>query len=218
MATLKNGILGGVRGKIGNVVGSSWKGVDYLKTLPATYTDAKTEVQISNRSKFLSVIRFLQPLTDFIRLGYKSQAQGKTAFNAAMSYLYHNAVSGTYPDLVIDFSKVVLSKGSLTGAYNASASASGTNLLLSWADNSADGSAKASDVAMVAVYHPLLVDAYFSLNAAKRSDAGVELQLPQHFSGGEVHVYLSFMALDALGSQAMKSVSNSSYVGMLSLV
>ena len=35
MATIKKGILGGVSGKVGNVVGGNWKGVDYLRSLPA---------------------------------------------------------------------------------------------------------------------------------------------------------------------------------------
>jgi hypothetical protein len=218
MATLKNGILGGVSGKIGNVVGSNWNGIDYLKTLPSHYTDAKTEIQVSNRSKFLSVIRFLQPITEFIRVGYKSLALKKTAFNAATSYHYHNAISGEYPDIVIDFTKVIVSRGNLTGAYNAAAqSATAAEMQVSWADNSTDGSAKADDVAMVVVYHPVLGDAYFTLNAGSRSDLSADLQLPQSFSGGEVHVYLGFMSLDALGSQAAKSISNSVYVGAVTV-
>jgi len=218
MATLKNGILGGVSGKIGNVVGSSWNGIDYLKTLPSHYTDAKTDVQVSNRSRFLSVIRFLQPITEFIRVGYKSLALKKTAFNAATSYHYHNAISGEYPDIVIDFTKVIVSRGNLTGAYNAAAiSTTAATMQISWADNSTDGSAKADDVAMVVVYHPVLKEAYFTLNAGSRSDLSADLQLPQSFSGGEVHVYLSFMALDALSSQATKSVSTSVYVGSVTV-
>lgn len=214
MATLKNGILGGVRGKIGNVVGSSWNGIDYLKTLPSHYTDAKTEVQVSNRSKFLRVIRFLQPITEFIRVGFKSQAVKKTAFNAATAYHYHNAITGEYPDIVMDFTKVMVSRGNLTGAYNAgAASSTPAKIQLSWMDNSGGGSAKSDDVAMVVVYHPQLLESHFTLNAGSRADAGAELTLPQSFSGGKVEVYLGFMALDALGSQAMKSVSNSAYVG-----
>ncbi|HAF29693.1 MAG TPA: hypothetical protein DCG75_11665 [Bacteroidales bacterium] len=214
MATLKNGILGGVAGKIGNVVGSSWKGIDYLKTLPTHYTDAKTEVQITNRSKFLTLIRFLQTITDFIRVGYKSLAVKKSAFNAATSYLYHNAMTGDYPNISIDFTKVFVSRGNLTGAYGASVSSpTAGNIELRWGDNSADGTARADDVAMVVAYHSDLAEAYYTLNAANRSAGQASIQLPLSFSGGNVRVYLSFMAINALGSQAMKSVSNSVYVG-----
>jgi hypothetical protein len=135
MGKLKSGILGGVKGKIGNVVGSSWKGIDYLKTLPASYSDAKTETQVNNRSKFLTVVRFLQPLTEVLRVGYKSLAVKKSAFNAATSYHYKNAIMGEYPDVSMDYSKVMMSKGNLRGADNALASSSAaTKLNLSWTD------------------------------------------------------------------------------------
>jgi len=35
MATFKNGPNGGFSGKVGSVVGSSWKGIDYIRGLPA---------------------------------------------------------------------------------------------------------------------------------------------------------------------------------------
>ncbi|MDK2788577.1 MAG: hypothetical protein PWP07_1822, partial [Epulopiscium sp.] len=35
MARIKKGILGGVSGRLGNVIGGSWKGVDYLRSLPS---------------------------------------------------------------------------------------------------------------------------------------------------------------------------------------
>jgi len=218
MGKIKSGILGGVKGKIGNVVGSSWKGIDYLKTLPASYSDAKTETQVNNRSKFLTVVRFLQPLTEVLRVGYKSLAVKKSAFNAATSYHYKNAIMGEYPDVSMDYSKVMMSKGNLRGADNALASSSAaTKLNLSWTDNTGLSSANADDVAIVVVYHPELGDAFHTLNAASRGDLAAELDLPQSYSGSDVHVYLSFMALSGT-KQTSQSMSNSSYLGLVSIL
>lgn len=36
MGTIKQGILGGFSGKVGNVVGASWKGIDYIRSLPSS--------------------------------------------------------------------------------------------------------------------------------------------------------------------------------------
>ena len=215
MGTIKRGILGGVSGKIGNVVGSSWKGIDYLKTLPSNVNDAKSDVQIANRSKFLTVVRFLQPLTEFIRIGFKSLAVKKTAFNAAVSYNYHEAVTGDYPDIVMDYSKVSVSQGSLTPAYNTGLSSTvAAEVNLTWADNSGQGAAAADDVAMVVVYNPELKDAVFMLNAGARSDLSANVSLPDSYSGTSVHCYLCFAALsNALGGQSGKSISKSVYVG-----
>lgn len=217
MGKISNGILGGVSGKIGNVVGSSWKGIDYLKTLPASYSDAKTDVQISNRSKFQTVVRFLQPLTEVIRVGFKALAVKKSAFNAATSYTYHNAATGTYPNVSIDYSKVMMSKGSLRGADNANATSFAAGKLnVSWEDNSGLSSASSNDAVMVVAYHPELEDAFYHLNAASRGDSSVELDLPQSYSGSEVQVYLSFFAVNG-GSAASKSVSNSAYLGAVTI-
>lgn len=34
MGTIKKGILGGFSGKVGTVVGGSWKGISYMRSLP----------------------------------------------------------------------------------------------------------------------------------------------------------------------------------------
>jgi hypothetical protein len=34
MGIIKQGILGGFSGKVGNVVGGTWKGIDYMRVLP----------------------------------------------------------------------------------------------------------------------------------------------------------------------------------------
>lgn len=100
MGTIKKGILGGVSGKIGNVVGASRKGIDYLRVLSASVSDAKPPAQNTQRNKFAIVIKFLQPIKEFIRIGYRGQAAKQSAFNAAMSYNYHNALTGEYPGTV----------------------------------------------------------------------------------------------------------------------
>ena len=38
MGTIKQGILGGFSGKVGTVVGSSWKGISYMRGLATRYT------------------------------------------------------------------------------------------------------------------------------------------------------------------------------------
>lgn len=56
MAILKQGILGGVKGKVGSVVGSSWKGIATLRSLPLSVTNPRTAAQVGNRSRFSDVV------------------------------------------------------------------------------------------------------------------------------------------------------------------
>ena len=60
MAIISQGILGGISGKIGNVVGGSWKGIDYLRIMPASVANPKntcssgSKIQIYNCNQISS--------------------------------------------------------------------------------------------------------------------------------------------------------------------
>ena len=122
MGKLKKGILGGFSGKVGNVVGASWKGIDYIRSLPASVKNPRTQGQVAQRTKFSTTMEFLRPLNQLINEGFRSASTGKlTAMNAAMSYNVKNAVKGELPDFEMDFERVLFSRGSLVGAATASA-------------------------------------------------------------------------------------------------
>jgi hypothetical protein len=42
MGTIKQGILGGFSGKVGTVVGASWKGIAYMRSLPQKVKNPRT--------------------------------------------------------------------------------------------------------------------------------------------------------------------------------
>jgi len=107
MGTIKKGILGGFSGKVGTVVGASWKGIAYMRSLPQKVKNPRTLGQRMQRSKFALTLALLQPMTAFLRTGWKLYAHKQSPFNAAMSYAINNAVTGTYPDYDIDPSKVL---------------------------------------------------------------------------------------------------------------
>jgi len=49
MGTIKRGILGGFSGKVANVVGSSWKGIAVMKSLPLSVANPRSPLQVANR-------------------------------------------------------------------------------------------------------------------------------------------------------------------------
>ena len=105
MGKISQGILGGFSGKVGSVVGANWKGINYMRSKAVSVANPRTEGQVKQRTKFSVTLNFLQPITDFLRVGYKMYAIKKTAFNAAMSYFINNAITGESPDFSIDPSK-----------------------------------------------------------------------------------------------------------------
>jgi hypothetical protein len=215
MGTIKKGLLGGVSGKVGNIVGGNWKGIDYLRILPASVANPKTTKQLNQRTKFLRVIRFLQPLNEFVRIGFKAYAIKMSAFNAAMSYNFHHAIAGSYPDYEIDYGNARLARGQLTGGMNAGcASPEPAKISITWDDNTGQGSAQSGDNVMVVVYNPISGESAMALDAATRTAATAELMVPASWSGDEVHCYLSFSLLESLiSSGGKKSISDSLYCG-----
>jgi hypothetical protein len=213
MAIISHGILGGVSGKIGNVIGGSWKGIDYLRIMPASVANPKTPAQMDQRSKFVTVIKFLQPMVDFIRVGFKLYAIKMTQFNNAMSYNLNAAISGTYPDYTIDYSKALVSRGSLTSATGATvASLSSTSMALSWSDNSGAGAALATDKSLVLAYHTDTGTVVYNTAGASRSVGEYTITVPTELAGGTFETFLGFISEDG------KLVSNSVYVGSVTLV
>ena len=220
MGQIKKGILGGVSGKVGNVVGGSWKGIDYLRVLPASVTNANTESQVTQRYKFATVLKFLQPMTGFLRIGFRGMAVKQTAFNAAMSYNYHNALTGVFPDFAIDYAMAAVSQGSLPKAINPSGTSDmAAKVTIVWEPNVGQGEASATDVAMVVVYNASQNDAIYVLDAGSRADGTVTIDLPSSYSGDEVQCYVAFMVLGAaLVGQTKNTISNSVYAGNVTVL
>jgi len=97
MAKITQGILGPVSGKVGNVVGGSWKGVDYVRgyIIPA---NPKTSLQTENRDKFAEIVRLSKAmLSSLLRSYYADIIAGlpTTAFAKNIAYNQKQMTSAT---------------------------------------------------------------------------------------------------------------------------
>jgi hypothetical protein len=208
MGVISQGILGGVSGKVGNVVGASWKGIDYLRIKPSNVANPRTEGQVNQRNKFTVTLEYLQPNLGFIKKGYKSYAVQKTEFNAAMSYVLNNAITGAAPNFTVDYSLALLSRGNLSGALNpATDLATAGQVEFTWDDNSAEGNANATDKAMILVYNPSKKESMYILDGADRTVGSQIITIPSTYAGDTVELFMAFITADG------SSVSNSVYLG-----
>lgn len=55
MGKIKQGILGGFKGKVGTVIGASWNGIAYMRGLPQSIKNPKTATQQAQRAFFREV-------------------------------------------------------------------------------------------------------------------------------------------------------------------
>jgi hypothetical protein len=211
MGTIKKGILGGFSGKVGTVVGASWKGIAYMRSLPQKVRNPRTEPQRMQRSKFALSLALLQPMTAFLRTGWKLYTHKQSPFNAAMSYTIANAITGTYPDYAIDPSKVLVSRGALASASNTFVSFNDGEIEFQWEDNSGKGAAKPTDKALIAIVNLAKGEAITDTAGAVRPDCVQSVAVPAEWSGDTVQAYMGFISDDS------KEVSNSVYLGSIAI-
>ena len=128
-------------------------------------------------------------------------------FNAAMSYTIANAITGTYPNYAVDPSKVLISCGTLSSAFDATATPAlgGGAIYFDWDNNSGSSAANATDKTLVAVVNPAKSQAIFDTAGATRTDASQSVNIPANWVGDTVHTYLGFISKDG------KETANSLY-------
>jgi len=208
MGKIAQGILGGLSGKVGNIIGGSWKGIDYIRIKPSSVANPRTEGQVNQRNKFTVTLEYLQATSDFIKIGYKAFAVKKTEFNAAMSYVLNNAVGGIAPNFTIDYTLALLSRGPLSGVLNGTTDlATAGQVTFDWDDNSAEGNANVTDKSMVLVYNPSKKESISILDGADRTVGSQVVTIPNTYAGDTVELFMAFVSADGT------TVSNSVYLG-----
>ena len=212
MGTINKGILGGVSGKVGNVVGGTWKGISYMRSSSGKRTGQASDLQLEQQSKFRLIIQFLRQFTALLNITFKDFANGITGPNAALAYNIRNGISGTYPNFSINYSMVLLSRGSLANAIAPTATAGTAGKVnFVWTDNTGSGFAKSNDKAILVVYCPDLDQTVSTLAGADRNMAADTLDV-SNFSGKTVQTWLAFISADG------KNVSDSFFAGQVAVL
>lgn len=207
MARLKNGLLGGFSGKVGNVVGSSCRGVEYIKSVPSKMTNPRSKGQTRQRSSFIVIQSFLRTFTPVIRIGFQEFAvDGKSAFNAAMSYNMINGIKAGVDGIVIDYKNILISKGPLYCSSTIKAGVFNYELKFEW-DSENKYNANPHDQVMVLAYNTAKAESVYDINAGKRRDASTFIELPESWSGDVIETYVAFK------NMVSTMVSNSLYTG-----
>lgn len=208
MGSIREGVFGGFSGKVGNLVGSHWKSVDYMRTLPKPSTKAATEKQQVQRARFALAVKFARPISSLLDVGYRQQDSAMSGYNASVRQILKEAITGTYPDLQLDYSKIRISEGTLTGIANGKAvSTTPGSLQISWTDNTGDEGARSDDELAMLIVNPDKGTALFKSAAALRSTGTLTEVVPDTFSSDEVEVFAFFVGANG------KEVSDSLYLG-----
>ncbi|NQX39699.1 hypothetical protein SAMN05421820_10696 [Pedobacter steynii] len=209
MALSLNGPHGHLKGKIGNLVFYLLNGQPVVRTIG---DPGKPSINQKGNQQAMSVtMKVFKSMKSFINSSFELEARGtvRNPFNLAISYNKKNALKGAYPNLRIDYSKIVLSYGDLPLANDLKMVKTETGVLISWGLSNQDFPALNNDMVMLMLHHPLDHRSTTVLNACRR-DAG------QHFiplSNTElnepIEAYICFKSANG------KKISDSAYLGNL---
>lgn len=205
MATFKQGILGGFSGKVGGVIGSSWKGIDTMRSQPSSVTNPRTNAQVSNRTRFKSVSQLAAAmLTTIVKPLNDRFAQKMSGFN---DFCQRNAGAFDSTGAFIP-ANLVLSKGKLSapsGVVQGSVGYDEVSILFNPELNGSFDSATDKVYAVVIGKDGIIQGV--SSAAGVRDEGTINIETLNGRSAADPgNLYISFLRAD--GTQ----VSNSSYI------
>ena len=207
MGRINKGILGGFSGKVGNVVGGNWKGIDYMRSKGKSGNTNATAAQLAQQLKFGLAIRFVKSISGLVSVGFNNLAKKQTGANSAVSYILKNAIGGTYPTFSIVYADVLISRGDLPNVLAPSVTMEdASQLVFNWTDNSGVGIAKPGDRVILAAYCPATDQCIYTTGSAARSALTDALNLAS-FSGQAVHTYIGCISEDG------RNIASSNYTG-----
>jgi len=196
MGKIKQGILGGFSGKVANVVGSSWKGIAVMKSLPLSVANPRTAAQVAQRTKFSNVTVFAALiLSSIIKPLWDRFAQNMSGFNDFVSTnidLFAASVPSPFADLVISKGKMLS-----TTIDNLDTSDGLPNCDIYFIDDTGSGYKLATDKSYAVVINETNGDIAFRDLTGVRSSGVLTIEMPNNLTTGDVlHAYLSFIRAD----------------------
>lgn len=209
MARQTLGPLGHTSGKIAHLVYFQKNDNGFVRLAPQKKA-APSSAQLEINTQFALIQGFLGKVSGFIAKGFESKTPGTTPFNEAFRVNRKEAITGTMPDLAIDYSKVRLTNGSKVNPPSAySVSASGTTVTFSWHYSTAAVNELGDDSFSVVVYNPAK-DIVLQFNGLASREAGsVSVELPPDFNGDELLTWSCFQ------DKNLTQVSKSSFASVI---
>ena len=208
MASIKNGILGGFTGKIGNVVGYNTYGVDRMRSI-SDRTAPATAAELRNRKQFKLVQDTLNCIKELIKIGFNNYWTKTGGTRGAISYNKTKAVQLNDDDCSIDPERFRFSGGVLPGLHNATFELERDDLLrFNWNPELVYGASPKDQVMLLAIDLEGKKASYECLGNFRGSGTDV-LRLSNDLKGKNLDIYIAVVAKDR------SKQSDSQYLGRI---
>jgi hypothetical protein len=195
MATLKNALLSGISGQIGNMVIYKINGKTIIRRKPdRKYPYKASKLQRFNQLAFKEVQQFLLPLKDLLDFGFGEYTVGmKKGIHLAMSLAMKHAISGEDDRVILTKTEVQVSDGNLPLPLDIRLIREGDDRLrVTWDSAGSKGTARVTDHTWVVLYHPEERKVMEVVGGSHREVDSQVIPLTGIFKESGVLVFLSF--------------------------
>ena len=208
MARAEKGFFGGVYGKLGNVVFYRRNGKVFARSKPKNKKRAPSRAQMRQRIRFQKVSRFAHTLRPIVACTFRKNHRGRIGTNIVISKVFEDALVGEYPDLEIDYSKVVISNGTLGRGRAEDAIRVAGHIEFRWWEVEEHPNAH---VVLVA-YFPKVNQSIYTIGTAVRAAGTARLEIPPSLQSGDAETWIGFVTPN------LADASMSEYTGRVKAV
>lgn len=209
MGIIKQGILGGFSGKVGSVVGTSWKGRAVMKAMPLSVANPRTTGQVNQRAKFKASVNLAKALLggsiSILDNPFAGSVSGYNRFVGRNASYFDNGGHILFSSLKISegaLGKVVVSG---SGTLNIAREVINVDLVSEASPYNLDNDQVVAVV--ISQKNDEVLNSGSIIGTRVATNANLELSRP--LAAGElVHIYISTIRADK------KYVSNSSYTSL----
>jgi hypothetical protein len=156
--------------------------------------------------KLLKASTFVKALKPLLFITYRFTCEKVSYYKCAMRHVLH-WISGLPPELVIDYSKVLVASGNRFNTERAVAKPVGDTVLFKW-ENDLIPKDYATDKAILVAYCEALNKCIYTTMGPPRTARRATLEVAA-FRGQAIHTWLSFITADG------RQVADSIYTGKL---
>lgn len=196
MAEFYQGVNGAFSGKVGSVIGSNWRDIDYMRGLSKRTNKQASAKQLAVRARFTLLSQFLLLIKKAIERGYSQQYSGRaTVFNLAVR-ANQGALKGTDLEPELDYSKIILSKGLTLPKPFGCKITDGIpgSVTVSWQVFGSAPAEQMDDKATIVLCCPEHQEAIVSMDQFVRRVGTADLEIPSNWSNTTVHAYVFMTA------------------------
>ena len=189
MARINWGITNGFIGKLGNVVGFNWKGIN-LQRAKTRVSNPRTKAQMLQRTKFAVSGKLARMLYDALYYGYRNEARMLRSTQTGL-FMRENkgAVTGNIDALTINYEGLKLSLKSIKGVVFGQMAIDGNVLTVPVTNEALIGRrVSEKDRIYICLLCPEKEECICQA-VGERKDASVSINIPASWGSRKVYVY-----------------------------